>query len=127
MAVRGGLDGIDNVMANLNKSLKKLESLALPGMIQAAAHVRRDMEVTSPTIPIDTSNLRSSWTVNSGRSFKGPFVVMGFTALYAAAVHEMIGENINWNRPGSGAKFFEAALTRNKDEILNIIGGYMKL
>lgn len=49
-------------------------------------------------------------------------VMMGFSAYYAAPVHEMIGASsgsqINWKRPGSGPKFFQAALYRNFDKII---------
>jgi len=44
-------------------------------------------------------------------------VMLGFSAFYAAPVHEMIGP-INWKRSGSGAKFFQAAVYRNWDKTL---------
>lgn len=58
-----------------------------------------------------------------------PLLVMGFSANYATFVHEMVdfgrGEGnivgINWKRPDSGPKFFESALKRNKDKILETI------
>jgi len=56
---------------------------------------------------------------------------MGFTANYAIFVHEMTDENtgkkINWKRPGSGAKFFEKALYRNKEKILQIMRDNAKI
>lgn len=54
---------------------------------------------------------------------RGPAVVFGFSANYAVFVHEMVegGKPINWNRPGSGPKFFQAALTRESGEILSIL------
>ena len=57
--------------------------------------------------------------------YKYPVLVMGFSANYATYVHEMVDagreEGINWKRPGSGPKFFESALKRNKKNILEII------
>jgi hypothetical protein len=44
---------------------------------------------------------------------------LGFTANYAWYVHENVGAN--FKRPEAGAKFFEAALKRNTDKILDII------
>lgn len=49
----------------------------------------------------------------------GPMVVLGFSAYYAAFVHENIGAN--FQRPGAGAKFFQAAIRRNEKEMLRII------
>ena len=55
---------------------------------------------------------------------KEPVLIMGFSANYAVFVHEMVGGEgggINWNRPGSGAKFFEEALKRNEGQMLRTI------
>lgn len=114
-----GLLGIEKVMRNLNIQLKKMEVKSVAGMLIGAAIIRRDMDMTPPLIPIDTGNLRASWFTTSGYSGRGPFVLMGFTASYALFVHEM-----NWRqgkRPGSGPKFFEASISRNKDKVLAAI------
>lgn len=50
---------------------------------------------------------------------KQPAVGMGFSANYAWYVHENVGQN--FQKPGSGAKFFQGSLNRNKKEILNTI------
>lgn len=124
MAGKGGvkgLKGIDNVMRNLNKELAKMKVKSLAGLLQAAAIIRVDMDKTPPLIPIDTGNLRNSWFVTSGTTPKlGPFVIIGFSAIYAVAVHEMIGD-INWNRPGSGGHFFISSLKRNRGLILRTV------
>jgi len=49
-----------------------------------------------------------------------PTVILGFSAKYAAHVHEMIGD-VNWQRPGSGAKFFEKAVDRNILDIVKMV------
>lgn len=46
-----------------------------------------------------------------------PTVLFGFSAYYAAPVHEMTG-SINWSRSGSGAKFFEKSIYKNRKNIL---------
>jgi hypothetical protein len=55
---------------------------------------------------------------------RNPLVVMGFSANYAAEVHET--EN-DYKRPGSGPKFFEQAINRNTKKVLEIIGNYAKV
>lgn len=47
-------------------------------------------------------------------------VMMGFSAFYAAPVHEMLGD-VNWSLSGSGPKFFQAAIFRNFNTILAIV------
>jgi len=109
--------GLDKILRNLNSEIKNIEGVSLRGLILAAAFIRRDMDQTSPLIPIDTGNLRSSWMV---AVIPGRIAIqLGFTADYAWYVHEMVGAN--FQRPGAGAKFFEAALKRNTDQIVSII------
>lgn len=55
---------------------------------------------------------------------RNPLVVMGFSANYAAEVHET---EKDYKRPGSGSKFFEQAINRNTKEVLKIIGNYSKV
>ena len=51
----------------------------------------------------------------------------GFSAYYAAYVHEMVGTDINWTRSGSGAKWFQAAIKREKQTMLIIIRDNAKI
>lgn len=57
-----------------------------------------------------------------GLSHKGhkAFVILGYSANYAYHVHENL-EARNWKRRGSGPKWFEAAVNRNKKELIKII------
>lgn len=57
------LKGMKQVMRNLDKAIQDIENRSLKGLILAAIYLRRDMEKTSPTIPVDFGNLRSSWFV----------------------------------------------------------------
>lgn len=60
------LEGLNKVLSNLNKEIKKIKGRSLKGLIRAQIIVRRDMEFTSPMIPWDTGNLTHSYfTVTS--------------------------------------------------------------
>jgi len=116
--------GFAKVKANLNKAILKIEAKSMKGLIESAIIIRRDMETTEPLIPIDTGNLRGSWFTEAVKVKGMQGLLIGFSANYAVFVHEMLddtGEKINWNRPGSGPKFFEKALTRNEGLILETI------
>lgn len=116
---RKRVTGVDKVLRNLNREIKQIEGLTMKGLIQSAVLIRRDMEQTSPKIPVDTGNLRASWFTDPHYQGQNPVVRLGFSANYAWFVHEMVGAN--FQRPGAGAKFLEAALKRNKDTILKTI------
>lgn len=115
------IEGIDKVVANINKEMKKIKGRTLGGLIAAAQDpVRREAQQECPVV---TGNLKASaYVVASGGrvvagktpSFKGddasetasnhsetvieqalilknvksPSVGIGFSAVYAAAVHE---------------------------------------
>ena len=115
-----GLRGLNRVVANLNYAIKKIEGRSLKGLLLAVAHVRKEMDTVMPVIPVDTGNMRASWFAIPVNLPAGPAVICGFSANYAVFVHEMIGA-VNWTRPGSGPKFFQSALRRNQDKILQII------
>ncbi len=58
-----------------------------------------------------------------------PTLIMGFSASYAAAVHEgkaKGGKSMDYKRPGAGAKFFETALNNNKGLLVPEIGKELK-
>lgn len=124
------------------KTVAKIDGKTIQGLILAAIEIRRDMENTDPKIPVDTGNLRASFFVvsskgsNIGRATdsaktlikgKNPIVIMGFGANYAVVVHEDMETTKNWNRPGSGPKFMEKALERNKMKVLQTIALNVKL
>lgn len=122
-----GVIGIDNVISNIHKRLELYHEQSANGMREAIAYIREDMERTPPLIPVDTNKLRGSWHQSFHRGIGGkPGAIFGFEANYALYVHERMDPNIKWQRPGSGPKFFEAALKRNKNKIIELIGRNMK-
>lgn len=64
---------------------------------------------------------------------KKAMVIFGYSANYAAIVHEaMFGSSspkldANYSRPGSGPKWFEAAIKRNKKQIIELVKKNAKL
>ena len=131
------LQGGRNLIFNISRKKLNYERKFLGGAILAAALIRRDMDMTPPVIPVDTGNLRATWFTVTSLMGSGPvpaeaaamargrtLLVMGFSAAYALQVHER-----KWKtgkRPGSGPKFLEASVKRNKDRAIKIIAGHMK-
>lgn len=145
--------GLDKVLKNLNKELKKIENKTVGSLVKAAILIQRDMEYTPPLTPVDYGNLRSSYFIASVQNsilpggFEGPQatkltafststvsnyvqkaraskkgqynVYFGFSAYYAAKVHELSGAK--FKRPGAGPFFFEASVKRNTATILELV------
>lgn len=132
-----GVKGIDKIMYKLTKQIELIEGRSAMGLIESARFVREDMGRTPPLIPFDTGNLEGSWFVTSFKEGNSPAVIMGFSANYAAWVHEMVDADFTSTRirygpgkgrrreytprAGAGAKFLEAAIKRNVGNILEII------
>ena len=125
------ISGMNEVMRNLNAEIQAIKGRSANGLIQAGMLVRRDMEVTPPVIPVDTGNLRASWFTTLIRNLNLVGLTLGFSANYAAAVHEMglsrNGNEIQWKKPGSGPKFFEMAMKRNEKPMLQILAKNMEI
>lgn len=126
MKVNMELRGADTVRRNLTRTMGKMRVASMKGLILSAAHIRRDMDSTPPLIPVDTGVLRASWFVRPGFGLdKHPYVVMGFSAPHAIFAHE-----IDWKqgtRPGSGPRFFQSALNRNRRKVTQIIANNIKV
>lgn len=61
------------------------------------------------------------------KASKHPLMVFGFSANYAAAVHEMLDPDIEWKRSGSGPKYFEMGLKSKQDDAINILSEEVNL
>jgi len=127
------IDGIENVLVNINNELMKIKGRSKMGLAAAAAEVLNDADTVSPKVPIDTGKLRASRFIDPKKQAEtgDPYVELGYGTKYAAAVHEMMdsiaGNPINWSRPGSGPKFLQASLTRNRHRILVIVGDFAQI
>ena len=126
------LSGIKNVINRLNIETRKIENNAKVGLLNAANHIRRSTETKKPLVPVDLGNLRNSWTaviipqLNPNKIA----VRMGYSANYAFFVHESVDGHFNapnvlttsrWKRPGSGPKWFQIALNREQQAIVDIL------
>lgn len=85
----------------------------------------------SPQFKGDDSEKLSSGhneVVNDAKSLvrgREPGLALGFSAFYAWYVHEAIDNK--FLRPGSGPKFLEAALNRNRKRVLKVIADEAKI
>ncbi len=120
------LQGMDRVMRNLQIELDKIKIGSAAGLVEAVEFIHADTEKTPPVTPVDTGNLRSSWSTRFFRRSKQSVIIFGYSANYALYVHEMIGP-INWSRPNSGSKWLQYAIQRNVDRIFYIIAGNTKI
>lgn len=120
------LRGMDQVMRNLQKELSKVRIGSAAGVIEAMEFIHAETERTPPVTPVDTGNLRSSWSTRFFRRNKQSVGIFGYSANYALYVHEMIGP-VTWTRKNSGAKWFEYAIKRNRDRIFFLIANGTKI
>ena len=58
---------------------------------------------------------------------KDPLVIMGYSANYAAPVHEMVGKQFHRRDKVAGPKWFETAVYRNRDKIVRIVADNAKI
>lgn len=134
--------GLDTLLKNLNKEIQKIEGNTRKGLSKAGLFIKAEAQERAP---VDYGVLRNSaFSQISPVTFKGyPVVTVGFTAKYAAWVHEMpmtlkgkprahfgktregasfgggSGKGVYWQ--GGENKFLEKAVKWNVKEILNII------
>jgi len=85
---------------------------------KVASMVIRDAILEEPRAPHKTGNLWRSQKVERPRIVAGEITIeLGFDTEYATATHEM-PSNVNWTMAGSGPKFLEAKLIRNKEKYM---------
>lgn len=111
------MKGLDKVMKNLNKEIRKVEGLSQEGVLAAGLYVEAEATRNAPLL---TGNLRGSAYTRSVPQGIGAEV--GFEAEYAAAVHE-----IDKNYTVGSWKYLQNAIDENRDRILEIIRSRVKL
>lgn len=113
MTMVAEITGLEEVMARLNAEIEKIEGRTKAGLWEAALMVRREAQ---KLCPVDTGNLKASAYTLAYQTPEGPGAEVGFTASYAAAVHE-----INANYTVGEWKFLETALKKLESEIPKVI------
>lgn len=110
------VEGLDKVLANLNREVKGIEQRSMAGLV-AGGHIILAESKKPENCPIEFGNLR-----NSGYTRKSPegkhLVEIGYSASYAVFVHE----DLEANHPRGGrAKFLEIPLHEKKEEVFDLI------
>jgi len=86
---------------------------------KVAGMIIRDAILEEPRAPHKTGNLWRSQKIERPRIEHGEITIeVGFDTEYAAAVHEMPAPYIKPTMVGSGPKFLEAKLIRNKEKYM---------
>ena len=119
-------------------SFKKIMEKTIPGaeeegLMNMAPFIIRDAIVEEPTVPkskgitkggtrsATPGHLRRSQKIEKPkRRHKEVSIEIGFNTPYAAKMHEMPA-NTNWSTAGSGPKFLETKLVKNKEKYLKMI------
>ena len=77
------VEGLDEVIKNLNIELKKIHVGSSRGLVQVSHHIRRATENSTPLTPVDKGNLRASY----------------FTAAAEGLVDDPLGFSGNFKKP----------------------------
>jgi hypothetical protein len=128
------IEGIENVTRNINAKLMTMKGKTAVGLVEAANYIMVDADSrTPPLVPEDKGDLRASTFTKALKDpvTGDPYVLYGYEKNYAAAVHEMLfsptGKPINWSRPGSGPRWFEASIKRNAPRVIQIVSKYAQV
>ena len=107
----------------MNKEIPEAAAFTMYGV---AAVVIRDAILEEPKAPHKTGHLKRTQQIEAPQIRAGEISIeQGFNADYAAAVHEMPATT-NWSMTGSGSKFLEAKLIKNKEKYMAMIAEGIK-
>jgi len=82
-------------------------------------------EVSSSDRALQRNVVATAASVSKAK--KHPNMMFGYSANYAAAVHEMSDSDTNWSKSGSGGKWFQRNLENNKSDIIKILANNIKV
>lgn len=103
-----------DIMRNLSEALAQIENATGEGLEEAGLFVQAESQ---EIVPQDQGFLiNTAFT----RKTAPDRVVIGYTADYAAFVHEM-PETFNYSKPGTGPKYLEKAAKNNVRQIVDIV------
>lgn len=142
--------GFSNVERGYAAQVAKIRGATYQGLLMAIKHLEKTMDTVPPLVPVGKDKRdRSGALIHRGGTLRDAFIMetaststptkpqilFGYDvspeaqggAPYAWYVHEMTTEaygQVNWTRPGSGPKWFEIALKREKQTMLGIVKQY---
>jgi len=106
---------------------KDIPEAAARSAFKVAGLVIRDSILEEPRAPHETGNLWRSQKIEQPRIEHGEITIeVGFDAEYAAAVHEMPSPYKKPTMAGSGPKFLESKLIKNKEKYMAEIANGMQ-
>lgn len=109
--------GLNKVIANLNKEIKKIEGDTFIGVRKAALFIEGE---SNEVVPQKLGVLINSSFSQAERQAKKSVGRVGYTAFYAPFVHEMPA-TFNYTKPDTGPKFLQKSISENHGTILKII------
>ncbi len=124
------LEGLDEVMKNLNVEINEVEGRTTAGLFAAGLVVQAESQ---RRVPVEYGVLRAS--AYTRLSIEDPnSVEVGYTASYALSVHENMeqtlkgqprpsGIGVYWG-PHGQPKFLESAARDKTEEVLEIVAQY---
>lgn len=143
MASPGKVDGLEQVMRNLNREVAGIKQRTMKGLMEAGLGIERSAK---RRVPVNTGNLKASgYTRQAPRSTENnPQVEVGFTAAYAVFVHENMEMKLKgqprprrgynraqgnyWDPQGqAGPKFLQNAVSENADKIVAIVAHHARV
>ena len=117
--------------SDFEKGFNHLVKNAVPpdaekGLFEAAAEMLRDAKEEVPKAPFKEGHLWGSTadTIKTKITHNEISVECGFNIEYAAKLHEMpkeAGDKISWSLPGSGPKYLETKMVRNKQKYMEVV------
>ena len=122
--------GLTMDLTLFNKTFFPLVEKAIPneaekGVFKGANLILDKAEDQIPKVPRKIGDLRTSRKVEKVIVAPGMIsATLGYNIEYAAKLHELPPEKstrTNWSLPGSGAKWLERSMLRNKDNAVKVI------
>lgn len=122
------VEGLAEVTANLNREISQIEGRSMDGLLEGGQRIQAESQ---RRVPVDTGYLKSTAYTRRAR-VGGMGVEIGYSAKYAAAVHELVEKKLAGvpRTGGSGhghywdsgePKYLESAVRDNVDNVLEII------
>ncbi len=115
--------GLNNVLSNLNKEIRKIEGDTLKGVRAATLFVEGE---SNEVVPQKFGVLINSSFSQAERQGNRSIGRVGYTAKYAPFVHEMPA-SFNFTKSGTGPKYLQKAISENHKQILSIIAKRAKI